>query len=98
MSNLVGTAIGNYRIEAVIGAGGVAQVYQAIHTVTNGVAAIKVARDELAGNAGFVNRFQGALHTVAALSHPNVIEIYEVIARDITDPPAVAMELAANGS
>ncbi len=76
-SNLVGQTIGNYRIEALLGTGGMGQVYRANHALLNRPAAIKVMHANLASDATFQARFIQEAKSVAALNHPNIVQIYD---------------------
>jgi len=76
-SNLVGQTIGNYRIEALLGTGGMGQVYRANHALLNRQAAIKVMHANLASDATFQARFIQEAKSVAALNHPNIVQIYD---------------------
>ncbi|MGA9343313.1 MAG: serine/threonine protein kinase, partial [Rhodanobacteraceae bacterium] len=67
-SNLVGQTIGNYRIEALLGTGGMGQVYRANHALLNRPAAIKVMHANLASDATFQARFIQEAKSVAALN------------------------------
>lgn len=76
---MVGKMIGNrYEIISRIGAGGMANVYQARCTILNRIVTVKVMRSELAEDKDFVRRFQLEAQAVARLSHPNIVSIYDV--------------------
>jgi len=67
-----------YRLEGRIGQGGMAVVYAGIDTVLRRRVAIKVLREQLAEDADFVQRFYGEAQHAAKLSHPNIVNIYDV--------------------
>lgn len=67
-----------YEIITKIGAGGMANVYQARCTVLNRIVTVKILREELAEDKDFVRRFQMEAQAVASLSHPNIVSIYDV--------------------
>jgi len=67
-----------YRLEGRIGQGGMAVVYAGMDTVLRRRVAIKVLRPHLAADADFVQRFYSEAHHAAKLSHPNVVNIYDV--------------------
>ncbi|MBD5635498.1 MAG: Stk1 family PASTA domain-containing Ser/Thr kinase [Candidatus Eremiobacteraeota bacterium] len=67
-----------YRLDARIGQGGMAIVYSGIDTVLRRRVAIKVLRPELAADADFVARFYTEAQHAAKLSHPNIVNIYDV--------------------
>jgi serine/threonine-protein kinase len=67
-----------YRLDTRIGQGGMAVVYSGIDTVLRRRVAIKVLRAELAADADFVARFYTEAQHAAKLSHPNIVNIYDV--------------------
>jgi len=67
-----------YRLEGRIGQGGMAVVYAGVDTVLRRRVAIKVLRPELAADADFVARFYTEAQHAAKLSHPNIVNIYDV--------------------
>lgn len=71
--------IGNrYLIVKKIGTGGMADVYLAMDTVLNREVAIKVLRGSLSSDPVALLRFQREARAISALSHPNVVEVYDV--------------------
>src|SRR3712207_6485540 len=96
MPDLVGRTIGKYRIDALLGTGGMGTVYQAMHLELRRTAAIKVMHPHLAPDQGFQTRFRYEARAAASLSHPNIIQIY-----DFGDDDGVyylAMELVSDGA
>jgi TolB protein len=77
VADLIGQRIGNYRIESLLGAGGMGRVYRGVHLHLDRRAAIKLLRPELAEDAGFVRRFLREARIAAQLHHPNIVEIYD---------------------
>lgn len=67
-----------YKIKAVIGQGGMADVYLAFDQILNREVAIKVLRDKLAEDPVTLVRFQREASAASKLSHPNVVDIYDV--------------------
>ena len=67
-----------YEIEKLIGEGGMANVYLASDTILGRKVAVKVLRGDLAGDEKFVRRFQREALSASSLSHPNIVEIYDV--------------------
>ncbi|MBR6253764.1 MAG: Stk1 family PASTA domain-containing Ser/Thr kinase [Clostridia bacterium] len=76
---LVGKLLGNrYEILEMIGKGGMATVYKAKDKTLNRNVAVKVLKDEFANDQEFIRRFQIEAQSAAALSHPNIVSIYDV--------------------
>lgn len=77
---LVGTTLsGNYKVLRVIGEGGMGRVYEAQHTRIAGKRfAIKLLHAEFARQPGVLARFQREAEASAAISHPNVVGVYDV--------------------
>jgi eukaryotic-like serine/threonine-protein kinase len=71
-----GTHLGQYIIEAPLGAGGMGEVYRARDTKLHRDVAIKVLPDLFAGDPERLGRFEREAHTLAALNHPNIAHIY----------------------
>ncbi|MFD7443403.1 Stk1 family PASTA domain-containing Ser/Thr kinase [Streptomyces sp. NPDC059909] len=75
---LVGQLLdGRYRVDARIAVGGMATVYRAVDTRLDRVLALKVMHPALATDASFVERFIREAKSVARLSHPNVVGVYD---------------------
>ena len=69
---------GRYEIVKSIGEGGMANVYLAHDKILDRKVAIKVLRGDLANDEKFIRRFQREAQSVANLSHPNIVEVYDV--------------------
>ena len=69
---------GRYEIVKSIGEGGMANVYLANDKILDRKVAIKVLRGDLANDEKFIRRFQREAQSVANLSHPNIVEVYDV--------------------
>ena len=67
-----------YEIIKTIGEGGMANVYLAQDTILNRQVAIKVLRGDLENDEKFIRRFQREAKSVSDLSHPNIVEVYDV--------------------
>ncbi|GAA1003959.1 serine/threonine protein kinase [Streptomyces sp. F-3] len=75
---LVGQVLdGRYRVDARIAAGGMATVYRAMDTRLDRVLALKVMHPSLAADGSFVARFIREAKSVARLSHPNVVQVFD---------------------
>src|SRR5262249_44470951 len=68
----VGTQFGPYRLESVLGSGGMGRVYRARDTRLDRVVALKVSKEE------FGERFTREARAVAALNHPNICTLHDV--------------------
>ena len=66
-----------YRIDAEIGAGGMATIYRATRLHIGDVVAIKVLHSELLRDPQFAERFKREAQAAARLKHPNVVAIYD---------------------
>jgi serine/threonine protein kinase/Tol biopolymer transport system component len=88
-----GTHVGPYEVIAVIGAGGMGEVYRARDTRLDRFVAIKVLSPQLAVNSDVLERFRREARAVAALNHPNICTIYDVGAGSVDSPAYLAMEL-----
>ena len=67
-----------YEIIKSIGEGGMANVYLAHDSILDRKVAIKVLRGDLENNEKFIRRFQREAKSVSDLSHPNIVEVYDV--------------------
>ena len=67
-----------YEIIKSIGEGGMANVYLAQDTILDRKVAIKVLRGDLANDEKFIRRFQREALSASSLSHPNIVEMYDV--------------------
>ncbi|MEW2132825.1 Stk1 family PASTA domain-containing Ser/Thr kinase [Streptomyces sp. NPDC005435] len=75
---LVGQVLdGRYRVDARIAVGGMATVYRALDTRLDRVLAVKVMHPALAADRAFVERFIREAKSVARLSHPNVVQVFD---------------------
>src|SRR5215211_7049824 len=73
----IGTEIAGYRIESLIGRGGMSVVYLAEHLRLGRKVALKLLAPELAESEGFRERFIKESRLAASLEHPNIIPIYD---------------------
>ena len=80
-----------YELLEVIGTGGMAVVYKARCHRLNRLVAVKVLKDEFSGDEEFRRRFRAEGEAVAMLSHPNIVQVFDVSASD--DAYYIVMEL-----
>lgn len=79
MDNMIGKKLdGRYAIQEVIGIGGMAIVYKAYDEIDDRVVAVKVLKDEYLSNEDFKRRFKNESKAIAMLSHPNIVQVYDV--------------------
>src|SRR5437870_9622978 len=88
-----GTRLGPYEIVAMIGAGGMGEVYRARDPRMGREVAIKVSAER------FSDRFEREVHAVAALNHPNICQVYDVgpnyLVMELVEGPTLAERIAS---
>ncbi|MEI6669871.1 MAG: protein kinase [Acidobacteriota bacterium] len=77
MSLAPGTRFGPYEVVAQLGAGGMGEVYRAHDAKLNRDVAIKILPEALAADPAALVRFEREAQAVAALSHPNILSIFD---------------------
>ncbi|RLE21251.1 MAG: hypothetical protein DRJ65_16465 [Acidobacteria bacterium] len=77
-----GETLGRYRIVDFLGAGGMGEVYRARDTELDRVVAIKVLPKVVALDPARLSRFRREARALAAVSHPNILEIFDFGSRD----------------
>ncbi|NLE12412.1 MAG: protein kinase [Clostridiales bacterium] len=79
----IGQILGRrYRLQRVVGVGGMAVVYEAYDLSARRSVAVKMLREHIAQDAASVKRFVNESKAVALLSHPNIVKIYDVSVTD----------------
>lgn len=73
---------GRYRIQKIIGIGGMAVVFEAEDFVMKRTVALKLLKDEINNDVQSVRRFINESRAVAMLNHPNIVAIYDVTVKD----------------
>jgi serine/threonine protein kinase len=73
-----GTRVGPYEVVALLGAGGMAEVYRAKDTRLGRDVALKVVSEALGTDAALVERFEREAKLAGSLNHPNVVALYDV--------------------
>ncbi len=94
-----------YRLDNKLGEGGMATVYCGTDTLLRRRVAIKVLRAQYASDEEFVRRFYQEAESAARLSHPNIVNTYDVgregetyyIVMELVDGPSLAEIIAADG-
>ena len=83
---MIGTILGNrYEIIEKVGEGGMAKVYKAKCLLLNRYVAIKILRDEFTNDEQFIGKFRRESQAAASLSHPSILNIYDVGVDQIND-------------
>ena len=75
---LAGKTIGGYRVDALIGSGGMGEVYRARDLRLQRDVAIKVVAEGLDGDAAYMRRFEEEARAASGLNHPGIVTIYGV--------------------
>lgn len=84
MDRFVGKRLdGRYEIQEIIGVGGMAVVYKARDNQENRIVAIKILKEEFISNEEFLRRFKNESKAIAMLSHPNIVNVYDVSFGDL---------------
>ena len=92
----IGRKLGKYRIDGLLGQGGMGIVYRAHDETLARDVALKILPDELAAESVVRERFLAEAKSAAQVTHPNVVSIYEVGHED--DTYFIAMELVSGGN
>ena len=97
-----GTCLGPYEVVALLGAGGMDEVYRATDTNLKRQVAIKVLPASVAGDADRLARFQREAEVLAALNHPNIAHIHGLerqagiiaLVMELVEGPTLADQIA----
>lgn len=73
-----GTRLGAYEIQALLGVGGMGEVYRARDTRLDRTVAVKVLWDHVAGVAAFRRRFEREARVISSLEHPHICSLFDV--------------------
>jgi eukaryotic-like serine/threonine-protein kinase len=76
--DLTGATLGDFRIERLLGRGGMGEVYLARQTSLNREIAFKVLRPDLLTNPTYLSRFESEAWAAAKLNEPNIVHIYSL--------------------
>jgi serine/threonine-protein kinase len=93
-----GARLGNYRLDDLLGRGGMGSVWRATHHRLGRTAAIKILAPELAADEQYVSRFFHEARIVNEVRHPNIVDVYDFL--ELEEPKCVAyvMELLEGAS
>ncbi len=89
--DFVGRKLGRFEIVELIGEGGMAQVYRAFDPEINRSVALKILKEEHCQHEEYTKRFIREGRAAGALTHPNIVTIYDV--GTIDDAPYIMMEM-----
>lgn len=93
---LIGTTLGQYEIQALLGKGGMSTVYRAYHRAMDRTVALKVLPREFMHDDTFLARFQRESRMVARLEHLHILPVYDVGETD--GVPYIAMRYLDGGT
>ena len=102
MSLAPGTRLGPHEVVALVGAGGMGEVYRARDTKLARDIALKILPDAFAYDADRLHRFRREAHVLASLNHPNIAQIYgfeeaeglHALVMELVDGPTLADRIA----
>jgi serine/threonine-protein kinase len=86
---------GRYRLDQVLGQGGMATIFRATDGQLGREVAVKVLRPEFGSDPQFVERFTREARAAASLSHPNIVQVYDYGTSPVG--PYIVMEQVAGG-
>jgi serine/threonine-protein kinase len=90
---LVGVELeGGYRVEGLIGQGGMGAVYRATHMRLEKPVAVKVLAHQLTGSAEYLSRFRREAMVTGGLGHPHIVQVFD-LSTTPTGEPFLVMEL-----
>jgi serine/threonine protein kinase len=87
---------GRYRLDAIVGRGGMAAVWRATDVQLERDVAVKIISDVIAGDPVFVARFEREARLAAALNHPNLVKVFDFSVED--ERPFLVMEYVPGGT
>lgn len=79
---MIGKKVTSYKIEKLIGEGGMGNVYLGVHETLGRKVAIKVLHDKLVNNENLRKRFKNEASALAHMQHPNIVAIYDYVEND----------------
>lgn len=75
--SMVGTFVGSYRVQKVLGRGAMGEVFLGEHPILGKRVAIKILREEVSSDRELVTRFFAEAKAVVRLAHPNIVEVLD---------------------
>src|SRR4029079_16310852 len=95
-AGLAGQTIGKYRVVEHLGRGGMAEVYKGYQPNLDRYVALKLMHAFMAADQDFISRFEREAKNVAALRHPNIVQVYDFDVHNGT--PYMVMEYIEGGT
>jgi len=95
-SDMIGKTFGSYKLVGQLGQGGMASVYRGYQEAIDRSVAIKIMPAELLHDPNFIKRFINEARTLAKLSHPNILPLYDF--GEANGAPHIIMPLMAGGT
>lgn len=96
MTSLIGQVICNRQIEALLGSGGMGQVFRARHVYLQRPEAVKVIHQHLSSDMDFQERFRQEARAIAILTHPHIVKVFDFSGQG--NSCSLVMELLPHGS
>src|SRR3990172_4962860 len=96
MSIAIGTQLGSHHVTALLGKGGMGEVWRARDTKLKRDVAIKILPDEFSRDPERVARFQREAEVLASLNHPNIAAIYDL--QEANGSRFLVLELVEGGT
>ncbi len=90
---LLGTVVGQYKIESLVGSGAMGMVYRAMHQVIGKAVAIKVLKADFADDPEMVQRLVREARSVNAIRHPAIVDIFDFGTLQRTGQSYIVMDL-----
>src|SRR5258708_4306057 len=85
MALAAGTKLGPYEILAMLGAGGMGEVYRALDTRLERIVAVKVLVSHLSSSPELKQRMEREAKAISSLNHPHICHLYDIGSQDGTD-------------
>jgi eukaryotic-like serine/threonine-protein kinase len=76
-AHLIGTQLGTYEIQGLLGSGGMASVYRGFDVNLRREVAIKVLSEAAVAQPGLTERFRQEAQIIAGLQHPHIVKVYD---------------------
>src|SRR5439155_23574955 len=77
MADWIGRTVSKVEIQRLLGRGGMAEVYLGTHTTLGRPVAVKVLLRHLSDDPELLSRFEHEARAVAALRHPNIVQVFD---------------------